>query len=187
MKNWLNKKVIEKDIDGEMIKFRRVPVGTLQKFRTVGDEVSKALGMLFKDTSHDVEVDQMSTPSESVDNEGTPFMSSSVKQSAGHPSVLSMRKIQMEEGIKGIINAFLKDDSMEVLCEIIAKSAWEVYGDVGEDKYLDIRDNMDGITFVLFLKYAFEASAGDYANLGKSLFQNSKLQGVLDQVTNQLK
>jgi hypothetical protein len=183
MKNWLNKKVIEKDIDGEMVKFQRVPIGTLQKFRNVSDEVSKALGMLFKDTSHDIEVKQMSTPSESVDADGTPFMSSSVDQAAAHPSVLSMRKTQMEEGIRGIINAFMKDESMAVLCEIIAKSAFE---EKWPEDVTEIRDSMDTATFILFLKYAFEASAGDYANLGKSLLQNTKVAEVLDQVKTNL-
>jgi hypothetical protein len=91
-----------------------------------------------------------------------------------------MRKIQIEEGIRGIIDAVTKDDTMEVLCEIIAKSAWKMYGDVEEDKYIDIRDTMDTATFILFLKYAFEASAGDYASLGKSLLQNNKVQEVLE-------
>jgi len=183
MKNWLSKTVIEKEIDGEMVKFRRVPIGTLQKFRNVSDEVSKALGMLFKDTSHDIEIDQMSTPSESLDAEGTPFMSSGFKQSAAHPSILSMRKTQMEEGIRGIINALMKDEAMEVLCEIIAKSAFD---EEWPEDLMKIREEMDTATFVLFLKYAFEASAGDYANLGKSLLQNNKVQGVLETVKDQM-
>ena len=181
MKNWLNNKIIEKEIDGVVVKFRRVPIGTLQKFRTINEDVAKALAMLFKDTSHDVEIDQMSTPSESVDGEGTPFMNTGYKQSAAQASIISLRKTQLEEGIKGIINALTRDESFEILCEVVAKSAWEEFDGVDVAR---IKEEVDTVTLIEFLKGAFEASAGDYAKLGKSWFQkNPKVAELLETVT----
>ena len=184
MKNWLSKTEIEKEIDGEKVVFRRVPVGTLQKFRHVSDDVSKGLGMLFKDDKHDHKTEQISTPSDAVDSDGTPYMTTQYTEDAPHVSTISMRKTQIEEGIRALINAVMRDESMEVLCEIIAKSAFK---EEWPDDLLTIRDEMDPVTFGLHLKYAFEASVGDYASLGKSLLQNTKVSEVLDQVKTNLK
>lgn len=170
MKNWLSNNVITKTIDGKEIKFRRVPVGTLQKFRTVGEEVAKALALLFKDTAHDVEFEDIKTPSQSKDDNDVPYTSNVFKQQAAHPSVLSMRKLDMEDGIKGVLNGLMKDESLEVLCEVIVKSAWEEFTDEDIPK---MKDNLDAVTMIEFLKGAFEASAGDYAKLGKSWFQSN--------------
>ncbi len=183
MKDWLIKKIITREIDGQEVKFRRIPVGTLQKFRIINEDVSKALTLLFKDTTHDVEVDQMSTPSEDRDAEGTPYMSTGIKQSAAHPSIITLRTTQMEEGIKGIISALTSDESIEVLSEIIVKSAWEEFDESDIPK---LKDQMDLVTMIEFLKGAFEASAGDYAQLGKSLFQKGKVKELIDQAKNDL-
>ena len=181
MKNWLNNKIITKEIDGTEVKFRRVPVGTLQKFRTINEDVARALTMLFKDTTHDVKTEQMSTPSDEKDADGVPYMNTNYTQEAAHPSNIQLRKTQMEEGIKGIINALTRDESMEVLCEIIIKSAYE---EMEGKEPVALKDEMDLVTMIEFLKGAFEASAGDYAALGKSWFQkNPKLQGILETVT----
>ena len=176
MKNWLSNNIVEKEIDGHIVKFRRIPVGTIQKFRVVGEEVSKALALLFKDTEHDIETEELRTPSEHVDDDGQPYLSTGFKQQAAHPSVLSMRATQLEEGIKGIVAALTKDDSLDVLSEVIVKSAWEEFNDADIP---NIKDQMDLVTMVEFLKGALEASAGDYAKLGKSWFQNNPTAKVV--------
>lgn len=181
MKNWLNNKTITKEIDGHQIVFRRIPVGTLQKFRFLADDVSKALALLFKDTSQDIKVEQISTPSDVIDPDGTPFMSTDYIQEAAHPSNIQLRKTQLEEGIKGMINAVARDESLEVIAEIIVKSASEEFNDADIP---NIKNEMDLATMIEFLKGAFEASAGDYAQLGKSLFQKiPHLKEALDQAT----
>lgn len=182
MRDWLANKVITKTIDGEEVQFRRVSAGTLQKFRTVGEAASKAIALLFKDTTHDIEVEEVKSPSQTVDPEtGAPYMSSVFKQQAAHPSVLSMRKLDVEDGIKGIIRALTEDESMDVLSEIIVKSAWKEFE---ESDIETLKDKMDLITMIEFLKGAFEASAGDYAKLGKSWFQsNTAVQTALGSLT----
>jgi hypothetical protein len=181
MRNWLNNKIVTKTIDEQEVKFRRIPVGTLQKFRFLAGDVSKALAMLFKDTSHDVKVEQLSTPSSMTDESGTPFMSNEVVHEAAHPSTISLRKTQMEEGIKGIINTLFAEESFDVLAEVIIQSAWEECEGATTE---DIKTKMPPNIAVQFLQGAFEASAGDYAELGKSWFQkNPKLKEILDQTT----
>lgn len=181
MNNWLSNNIITKTIDDREVKFRRVPVGTLQKFRIVGEEAAKALALLFKNDAHDVEFEDVKTPSQvSPSDGGAPYMSTVFKQQAAHPSVLSMRKLDMEDGIKGILNALMKDESMLVLCEVIAKSAWEEFN---EEDIPQMAESLDAVTMIEFLKGAFEASAGDYAKLGKSWFQSNKtVQSALDKV-----
>lgn len=181
MKNWLNYKTITKTIDGKEVVFRRVPVGTLQKFRFMADDVSKALALLFKDTSKDVKVEQMSTPSEKQDAEGNAIMTTQYIQDASVPANIALRKSQLEEGIKGVVRSVMADESLEVLSEIIVKSASEEFND--SDIPL-IKDQMDAATMFEFLKGAFEASAGDYSELGKSLFRKiPKLEEMVTEAT----
>jgi hypothetical protein len=175
MKDWLTSTTVTKNIQGEDVEFRRIPVGLFQKCRTLNESVSKAMAMLFKDTTKDVEINQVSVPS---DVEGQ--MSTEYKQSAIQPAIASMRATQMEQGIKGIIDAITSEATMDVLSEIIVTSAYKTFS---KDDAHRIKDEMDVATMIVFLKGAFEASAGDYAKLGKSLFQkNAKLQDVADQV-----
>lgn len=178
MKNWLNNKTIAKEIDGQEVTFRRVPVGTLQKFRFLAEDVSRALALLFKDTSHDVKVEQVATPSEKVDADGAPFMSTQYIQDAAHPSNIQLRKTQLEEGIKGMINAVMAEESMDVLVEIIKKSAFE---EEWPEDSAKIKEEMPLDVMIQFLQGAFEASAGDFASLGKSWFQKGKIKELLDQ------
>lgn len=179
MRNWLNNKVITKEIDGTEVKFRRVPVGTLQKFRFLAEDVSRALALLFKDTSHDIKVEQRSVPTEKTDGEGAPYMSTEYVQEAAHPSNIQLRKTQLEEGIKGMINAVTAEESLDVLCEIIRKSAFEEEWPEDADK---MKEGLPLDIMIQFLQGAFEASAGDFASLGKSLFQkNPKIKELLDQ------
>jgi len=170
MKNWLGKNIVTKTIQEQEVKFRRIPVGILQKCRGLNDDVASALGMVFKDKSHDVEVEQLST-------EGG---GSSYKQSAAQASILSMRKTQLEQGIKSIMEALTKDDTMEILSEIIVASAWEEFS---EEDVKDLKNKMDPVTMFEFLKGALEASAGDYAQLGKSLLQkNPAVKEALEKI-----
>lgn len=170
MKNWLNHKTVEKEIQGHTVKFRRIPIGILQKCRGLNEDVSKALAMVLKDTSHDIEV-------ESITNESG---ATSFTHSAAQASIISMRKIQMEEGIKGILEAITKDTTLEIVSEIIVASAYEEFS---ESDVKSLKDNMDAVTMFEFLRGAFEASAGDYASLGKSLFQkNQKVQDIVEKV-----
>lgn len=181
MKNWLNTKTIKKEIDGEEVEFRRIPVGLLQKCRTLNESVSKALSMLFADKSKDVEVEQVSVPSDKLGADGNPIMSSEYKQGAIHVSQASMRATQMEQGIKGIIDSVTSDDTMKILSEIIYYSAYKEFEGVSkEDAISQIPEKMDTATLIQFIIGAFEASAGDYAKLGKSLFQTNKAQELVE-------
>jgi len=180
MKDWLSKKVVEKTIEGELIRFRKVPVGTLRKFRCINKDLAKALGMVFKDKSHDVTVHQVATPSDAIGTDGETIMTTAFDQGAAENSTLSMRNLQMEEGIKALINAVTDDGAFDVLAEVVVKSAWEEFT---EDDIPKIQDAMPTDTLVQFLQGAFEASAGDYAKLGKSLFQNNpQVQSVLEKM-----
>jgi len=174
MKNWLGKNIVTKTIQGEEVAFRRIPVGILQKCRGLNEDVAKAVGMVFKDKSHDVEIEQLTS-------EG----GSSYRQTAAQASVLSMRKTQIEQGIKSIMDAVTKDDTMDILCDIIVYSAWEEFS---PEDAKDLKNKMDPITMFEFLKGALEASAGDYAELGKSLLQkNPTLKAAIDQVKEAVK
>jgi len=180
MKKWLNNKTITKTIDGEEIEFRRIPVGVFQKLRGLNESASKAISMLFKDTTKDVEIEQLSVPTDKTNPDGTPVMSTEFKQAAIQSSMASMRVQQMEQGVKGLIDTLTSDDTMEVLCEIIATSAYKEFEGVDPK---EIKEGMDVATMVQFLIGAFEASAGDYAKLGKSLFQkNQNLQEMVEKV-----
>lgn len=180
MKNWLETKIVTKTIDGQQVRFRKIPIGTLRKFKCVNKDVAKALTMLFKDTQHDIKVTNLSVPSEVLDADGKPVLTQSYEQTAAEPSIISMRKTQMEEGIKALIDAVTGEESFNVIAEVICKSAWETFSD---DDIPKVQDNMGFDTVVEFVKGAIEASAGDYAELGKSLFQNnSQLQAVLERV-----
>lgn len=182
MKNWLNNKVITKTIDGHEVRFRRVPVGTLQKFKFLSDDISKALAMLFKDTTHDIAIQQRSVPTSLKNEDGTIAMSSEYVQEAAVPANLQLRKLQMEEGIKGLMRSFMADEAMEILSEIVVKSAFEEFSDEDIPR---IKTSMDPATMLEFLKGAFEASAGDYEKLGKSLFQKvAQTSGLLEKVEN---
>ena len=181
MKDWLSTKTVEKEIEGHKITFRKVPIGTLRKFRGVNKDIAKALSMLFKDTSKDVAIHQVETPSEVIGMDGKPVMTSAFDQSAAENSTLSMRNLQMEEGIKSLLNAVTDEAVLKVLAEVIVKSAWKEFTEEDIEK---IPDEMPTDVLVKFLQGAFEASAGDYENLGKSLFQNNpQLQSFMEKVS----
>lgn len=180
MKDWLTQKTIIKNIDGQDVEFRRIPVGILQKCRNLNESVAKALAMVFRDTAKDVEINQVSVPSEKMDAEGKPVMSTEFKQASINPSLASQRVAQTEAGIKSLIDALTSEDTMKIVSEIIVASAYKEFSKEDTDK---IKDNMDIGTVIQFLKGAFEASAGDYAKLGKSLFQaNPQMQEMADRV-----
>ncbi len=184
MKNYLTSKTITKEIDGEEVEFRRIPVGLLQECRHLNESVSKAIAMLLKDTSKDIEVEQVSVPSGEVDKEGNAIMTTQYKQSAVQPSIASMRALQVEQGTKGILTALTCEESLKLASRIIVASAHKTFTKEDVDA---IKENMDLVTMGQFLMGAFEASAGDFSKLGKSLFQkNSKIQELMDQVKDQI-
>lgn len=171
MKNkWASDKEITRTINGREIRFRKVPVGTLQKCRALNDNASKFLGMLFKDKTNDIEVEQI----ESRDG------NKSFKQSAADPSIIQLRKTQTEEGIKGLLNTFTDDATLLLLSEIIVKSA---YDEFTQEDIPNLKDELGLDDMIELLKGAFEASAGDYADLGKSLLRkNQMVSDALDQI-----
>lgn len=170
MKNWRSKHTITKNIDGHDVVFQRISAGTLQKFRILNDDVSKALAILMLDTSKDAEVTQLSVPSEKQYPDGTPIMTQDYKQAAVSPALASMRKAQLDDGIKHLLDLVTSEQALDVLCEIIVKSA---PAEFDTEDIQDIKEHMDILTMFEFLKGAFEASAGDYEKLGKSLCQKS--------------
>lgn len=168
MRNWLKNKIVIKEIDGEEIKFQRIPVGILQKFKFLSDDVSKALSLVFKDTSKDSKFSQI--------QQGD---ATEIVHEAANPANIQLRKAQMEQGIKGIVDTLFADESFEILAEVIIHSAFEECAGATPQ---DIKDNMDPATAVQFLMGALEASAGDFAELGKSWCRkNPQLQALLDQ------
>lgn len=169
MKNkWLTKKTITKTIDDQEVVFRKIPVGTLQKCRGLEDGIAKFLGMLLKNTDNDVEREGLQ------DTSGN----SSWKTSAAQGHIIEMRAAQLENGIKGLMSVVTSDESMLLLSEVIVKSAYEEFEDADIPT---LKDSMGIDTMIEFLKGALEASAGDYALLGKSLFQkHPKVQEVLE-------
>lgn len=171
MKNqWISNKEVTRTINGREIKFRKIPVGTLQKCRSLNDSVSKFLGMLFKDKSHDIEVEQLTS------KDGN----QSFKQSAADPSIIQLRKTQVEEGIKGLLNTITDDATMLLISEIIVKSA---YDEFTLEDIPRLKDELGIDDMVELLKGAFDASAGDYAELGKSLLRkNQMVQEAMDQI-----
>lgn len=167
---WLQSKVIVRKIGDREIKFRKVPVGTLQKCRHLNEDVARFIGMLFNDKKQDIEVEQITSA----------VGGSSYKQSAAQPSIISLRKTQTEEGIKGLLNALTSETTMELLSEIVVKSAFEEFT---EADIPTLKDSIGIDDLIELLKGAFEASAGDYAKLGKSLFQkNPKMQELLSRL-----
>lgn len=168
MKNWLAKNTITKNIDGEEVKFRRIPIGILQKFRFLADDASKALALLFKDTSKDVKFEQ------TTQGEASNYM-----QEAANPSIIQLRKVQTEEGISALLKAFTSDEAMDLLMEVIRASANEEDWPESND---EMKNGLPPTIMIEMLKGAFEASAGDYEKLGKSLFR--KIPGAQDALEN---
>jgi hypothetical protein len=165
--NWIQSKEVVRKIGDVEVKFRKVPIGTLQKCRNLNEDVARFVGMLCNDKKHDIEVEQITAQAGG----------SSYKQSAAQPSIISLRKTQTEEGIKGLLNAMTCDSTIELLSEIIVKSAYEEFT---ESDIPTLKDSIGVDDMIEFLKGAFEASAGDYAKLGKSLFQkNPKMQEIV--------
>jgi hypothetical protein len=180
MKDWLNNKIIEKEIDGHTIKFRRISVGTLQKFRVVGEEVATLLALVFKDTSKDAKVEQIEQPTDKKDSTGASLATKSYVQEDAKPAIIELRARQMREGIEGLLKALTKDEALDVLAEIIVASAFEEFEESDIPK---IKTELSPDLMVQFLCGAFEVSTGDFAKLGKSWCQkNPQIKEILASV-----
>lgn len=179
--DWLGGKTVEKEIDGTMVTFYRIPAGTLRKFNAIAGLIGKSLGVLFDSREHDSRQERIQVPSEFRDDNG-PLYEIKSTVDAVDPKIAEVRRAQVEEGIEKFINTLVGPEAMTIMCEIIGRSAREEFKDYKDD-YSKLQDILDPMTMFQMLKGAWEASAGDFAELGKSLFlQNPKVQEAVNRL-----
>lgn len=177
--NWLGGKTVEKEIDGKKVVFYKIPAGTIRKFKALSDCIGSSLSLIFDSKDKDSRTERIQIPSEFKDDEGALYQIKQVTD-AIDPKIAEMRRVQMEKGIASFVELLTGPDAMDIACEIIGRSARDIFEDYKED-YSEIQNDIDIATMVKMLQGAWEASAGDFAEMGKSLFlQNPKIQDALD-------
>lgn len=164
-KKSITKKVVLGDEEVD-VKFYSIPVGTILKMKTAGKQLSKFIAVLLSDKSNDISTETSSVPSDIKDEGGTPYINSHVQKKEISPTLASFRHKQLTESIDGLFDELTAPDTLDLVAEIIIKSASDHFS---PEEQKDLLDNLPMDVTIALLTGAFEASAGGIKGLGKSL------------------
>lgn len=149
-------KITEYEVQGEMVKFKGIPLKTIFKIRNLADgnkALAKLLAYFFVDRSKDAEV--ISTA------EGTTNIKSI------DPQIASMRMRDLEDAIKGLQAILTSPESQELVSEIIYYSATDCWDGKDLKAATDLIMEQDAEVFMELLIGSMKASSGVIKTLGK--------------------
>lgn len=168
------------------VTFYAIPMGTTLKLKSVGKQAAGLVSVLMADGSKDTAKETITRASDRADAEGNAYVDTVTTISEISPSMASFRHKQITDAVGGLLDAVTSDELMEVLCEVIVKSAKDELTGLNPKELPEL---MDLGTMFQFLKGAFKASAGGIGELGKLLPQSAKknLEKVKGEVNDVLK
>lgn len=164
--SFLDNEGIEHEVNGEMLTFYPVSMGTLFKVKSIGKPLAKALAILFDDKNRDY-----GTVNRSMRSEDGAGVDTEIIIDAVTVDMATLRSKQKEESIEGLIDALLDDDAKKTIGALIVESIKksEHFKDVDMPSPLEFMNTIPADSIIDFLTGVAKANKGVLGPLAETL------------------
>lgn len=159
---------VEHEVNGTMISFHAVSLGTLFEIKVIGEPLAKALAVLFDDKGRDygtVSRNFYQPNSGQADQR----MDNELIVEPRTPEMAALRAKQREESIGGLIEALLNDKSKAVLGKLIVESMKDYFDKGQVPPGVEFMNQIPATSIVDFLTGVAKANKGVLGPLAESL------------------